>query len=79
MGVTDVAYRSAVDLAGAVASREVSPVEVMEATLRRVEEREPSLNAIVHKGFDEARTRRGRRNGLWARGSRRAPSPVCPS
>ena len=54
MGVTDVAYRSAVDLAGAVASRELSPVEVMEATLRRVEEREPSLNAIVHKGFDEA-------------------------
>ena len=54
MGVTDVAYRSAVDLAGAVASRELSPVEVMEATLRRVDEREPSLNAIVHKGFDEA-------------------------
>ncbi|HEX6298919.1 MAG TPA: amidase [Acidimicrobiia bacterium] len=54
MSVTDVAYRSAVDLAGAVASREVSPVEVMEVTLRRVEEREPSLNAIVHKAFDEA-------------------------
>lgn len=52
--VTEVAYRSAVDLGGAVASREVSPVEVMEATLRRVEEREPSLNAMVHKAFDEA-------------------------
>lgn len=52
--MTDVAYRSAVDLAGAVAARETSPVEVMEATLRRVEEREPSLNAIVHEAFDEA-------------------------
>jgi amidase len=52
--MTDVAYRSAVDLAGAIAAREMSPVEVMEATLRRVEEREPSLNAIVHKAFDEA-------------------------
>jgi amidase len=54
MGVTDVAYSSAVDLAGAVANREASPVEVMETTLRRVEEREPSLNALVHKAFDEA-------------------------
>lgn len=54
MAGNDFAYRSAVDLAGAIARREVSPVEVMEATLRRVEEREPSLNAIVYKGFDEA-------------------------
>ena len=51
---TEVAYRSAVDLAGAIAERRLSPVEVMEATLRRVEEREPSLNAIVFRGFDEA-------------------------
>ena len=46
--------RSATDLAGAIARREVSPVEVMEETLRRVDEREPSLNALVFKGFDEA-------------------------
>jgi amidase/aspartyl-tRNA(Asn)/glutamyl-tRNA(Gln) amidotransferase subunit A len=54
MGGTEVAYRSAADLAGAVAEGRVSPVEVMEETLRRVEEREPSLNAIVFRGFDEA-------------------------
>lgn len=54
MSVTDVAYRSAIELAGAIASRQVSPLEIMEATLRQVEEREPSLNAIVYKGFDEA-------------------------
>ena len=54
MGDVDIAYRSAVDLAGAIAERRVSPVEVMEATLRRVEEREPSLNAIVFRGFEEA-------------------------
>jgi amidase len=54
MGSTDVAYRSAVDLASAIANREVSPVEVMEATIQRVEEREPSLNAIVFRGFEEA-------------------------
>jgi len=54
MGRTDVAYRSAVDLAGAIAERRVSPVEVMEETLRRIEVREPSLNAIVYRGFEEA-------------------------
>jgi amidase/aspartyl-tRNA(Asn)/glutamyl-tRNA(Gln) amidotransferase subunit A len=54
MGETDVAYRSATDLAGAIAERRVSPVEVMEETLRLIEEREPSLNAIVFRGFDEA-------------------------
>jgi amidase/aspartyl-tRNA(Asn)/glutamyl-tRNA(Gln) amidotransferase subunit A len=54
MGETDVAYRSATDLAGAIAERRVSPVEVMEETLRLIELREPSLNAIVHRGFDEA-------------------------
>lgn len=47
--------RSAHDLANAIAERLVSPIEVMDQTLRRVEEREPSLNAIVFRGFEEAR------------------------
>jgi amidase len=51
---TDATYRSAADLARTIAQRRVSPVEIMEETLRRVEEREPSLNAIVFRGFDEA-------------------------
>jgi len=55
MAGTDLAYRSAVDLADAMARRLLSPVEVMEETLRLVEVREPSLNAIVYRGFDEAR------------------------
>ncbi len=54
MGSTDIAYRSAVDLAEAIASRDLSPVEVIEATIRAVEEREPSLNALAFRGFDEA-------------------------
>ena len=54
MGGMDVAYRSATDLAGDIAERRVSPVEVMEETLRLIEEREPSLNAIVFRGFEEA-------------------------
>ncbi len=54
MGSTDIAYRSAVDLAAAIAGRDVSPVEVIEATIRRVEEREPSLNALAFRGFEDA-------------------------
>lgn len=57
MGATDVAYRSAGYLAGAIAERKVSPVEVMEETLRVIDEREPSLNAIVFRGFEEAMER----------------------
>lgn len=54
MGDTELAYRSAAELAADIAGRRVSPLEVMEETLRRVEAREPSLNAIVFRGFDEA-------------------------
>jgi amidase/aspartyl-tRNA(Asn)/glutamyl-tRNA(Gln) amidotransferase subunit A len=55
MTSTELAYRSAGAIAGDIASGVISPVEVMDATLARIEEREPSLNAIVYRGFDEAR------------------------
>jgi amidase len=45
---------TAVELARRIRGREVSPVEVMDATLRRIEERNPRLNAFVHLAFDEA-------------------------
>lgn len=54
MGSSEMAYRSAVDLSRDIADRKVSPVEVMEKTLEAVERREPSLNAIVYRGFEEA-------------------------
>jgi amidase len=44
------------ELARAIRAREISPVEVMEATLRRIEERDPRLNAFVFQAFDEAMT-----------------------
>jgi amidase len=44
------------ELARAIRTREISPVEVMEATLRRIEERNPRLNAFVFQAFDEAMT-----------------------
>jgi amidase len=49
------AYESACELASRIAQREVSPVDVVEATFRRIEERNPSLNAVVYQGFSDAR------------------------
>src|SRR6267142_5564315 len=43
----DLADRSATELARLVASRELSPVEVVEACLARVERYNPAVNAVV--------------------------------
>ena len=51
----DLAYRSATDLAQLIRDREVSPVELTEQVIDRIEERNPSLNAFVFKGYDDAR------------------------
>jgi amidase/aspartyl-tRNA(Asn)/glutamyl-tRNA(Gln) amidotransferase subunit A len=45
---------TATELARRIREREVSPVEVMDATLRRIEARNPRLNAFVHLAFEEA-------------------------
>ena len=46
---------TAAELARRIRERELSPVEVMDDTLARIEARNPSLTAIVHEAFDEAR------------------------
>src|SRR3982751_1383974 len=55
MEATDIAYMSASDLAGKVSRRRLSPVEVVEATIARIEARNPSLNALIYLGFEDAR------------------------
>lgn len=54
---SDLAYTSAAAIALGIRRRERSPVEVLEAFIERIEQRNPSLNAFVFKGFDEARER----------------------
>jgi amidase/aspartyl-tRNA(Asn)/glutamyl-tRNA(Gln) amidotransferase subunit A len=51
----DMAYESATNLAAAVRDREVSPVEIVDHFLNRIEQRDPSLNAFVFLAADEAR------------------------
>ncbi len=43
-------------LAELVRGRQVSASEVLEAAIARIERHDPTLNAVVHKAFDEART-----------------------
>ena len=51
----EFAYASASELALRVRRRDLSPVEIIEAAIARIERRNPSLNAFVHLAFDEAR------------------------
>ncbi len=50
-------YRSALDLAAAIRAKEVSPTEVMDATLTAIAERNPALNAVIWLDEDDARSR----------------------
>lgn len=54
-GHDELAYLTATELAARIRKRDVSPVEVVEATIGRIEARNPSLNAFIYTGFDEAR------------------------
>jgi amidase/aspartyl-tRNA(Asn)/glutamyl-tRNA(Gln) amidotransferase subunit A len=50
-------WASAGELAARIRRRELSPVELMTSTIRRIEERNPSLNAFVFTDFDQAMER----------------------
>ncbi len=52
---TDFAYVSATELARRIREREVSAVELLDACIERIETRNPSLNAFVYQGFNDAR------------------------
>jgi len=51
----DYAAYDGVGLADLVKRREVSPAELAEAAIDRIERRNGALNAVVHKAYDEAR------------------------
>jgi len=51
----ELAFMSAAELARRVCQRQLSPVEVVDATIARIEARNPGINAFVYLGFDDAR------------------------
>jgi amidase/aspartyl-tRNA(Asn)/glutamyl-tRNA(Gln) amidotransferase subunit A len=54
-GVDEFSFMSASELALRIRRRDLSPVEVVDACIARIEARNPSLNALVFYGFDDAR------------------------
>ena len=69
----DLCARPATDLARAIAAREVSAVEVMEAHLARIDEVNPSVNAIVTLLPDAARRGAEAADAAVARGDALGP------
>ena len=53
----DYSNYDGVGLAELVAKRAVTPGELVEAAIARVEQHNPVLNAVVYEGFDDARAR----------------------
>ena len=49
-------HASAIETAAAIRAREVSPLEVLDATLARIDARDPALNAVIWRDDDEARS-----------------------
>jgi amidase len=48
-------FTPAVELAAAIRRMEVSPVEVIDCYLERIDELDPRLNAFCYRGDDEVR------------------------
>ena len=55
MNIAEYADHDGVGLAERVAGKEVTPAELVEAAIERIERHNGKLNAVVYKAFDEAR------------------------
>ncbi|MCC6642929.1 MAG: amidase [Deltaproteobacteria bacterium] len=55
MGFSEYADHDAVGLSDLVRRREVSPADLLEAAIERVERHNERLNAVVHRAYDDAR------------------------
>ncbi len=49
-------HATALDVAAAIRAMDVSPLEVLDACLQRVDERNPALNAVIWRNDDDARS-----------------------
>ena len=55
MDNTELGFTSATELAAAICARQLSPVEIVETLLRRIETLNPRLNAFLVVDADGAR------------------------
>ncbi|MFN9972586.1 MAG: amidase family protein, partial [Phycisphaerae bacterium] len=56
MSFAEYSQHDVLGLAALVASKQVSPLELVEAAIARIEKHNPKLNAIVYRTFDRARS-----------------------
>lgn len=64
-------YRTAVDLLRALAARQVSARELVDAAIARIEALDPKINAVVVRDFDRARTAADAADAALSRGEQR--------
>ena len=64
-----LAYRTAGELVEALAGKEVSSRELVDAAIFRIERTDPKINAVVVRDFDRAREAPQRPTPPWQRAS----------
>lgn len=69
----ELIYRSARSIAKAIRDKEVSSAEVVEAFLKRIEEVNPKLNAVVQLAADRARAEAREADEALSRGESKGP------
>jgi amidase len=76
--MTDLHFQPAHELAGRIASKEISAVELLEHHLKRIEAHNPALNAIIWLDADRARDAASRVDAAIARGDALGPFAGVP-
>lgn len=76
--VLDPLHGSAMTLAGMIRRKEISPVELMRATLQRIERLQPELNCFITICADEAMTAARRAEDLVMSGAELGPAHGLP-
>jgi len=71
--MTELAFRSAVDLARMIRDREIGCLELLEHYLGRIERFDGKINAVVVRDFEAARRRAGEADAALARGEAWGP------
>ncbi len=71
--MTDIAFRSAGQLAAAIATKEIGSRELLEHYLRRIDRLNPKINAVVTLDVERARQRADAADAAFARGHRWGP------
>ncbi len=74
----DLLTAAAVDLAQWIKARTISSAEVVELAIRRIEQVNPSLNAVVHTRFEKARDEARETDRALARGDDLGPFAGVP-